>query len=467
MTDYLHVSNGSGIPVTALVTTDRGVGSTQLIVDSVLNWPPQGIVESGTRNATTGVITDKSVFYYHLDGSIITIESYAPGYHDIGNFKDQVVILKPTSEWANKVADRLLQPALPNGGTANQILTKNSATDGDASWKDPSGNSSWVFNVVPSGAIDGTNTSYTLPASASNLILTLNGLVLQPGVGNDYTLSGSTITMLYAPPTGSTLLATYATSSTAMITGSNFPVQKVAAVGTKDGTNLVFSTPGGQAYLPGSLQVFINGLMQGLSITETTPASGVFSTDVAPLSTDEIEVSYWVAAAVTGNADTVDNINANPVPTANTLLPLDANKKLPLNILVKPTTADFVTPTLAAGWGPWDTGAIPTTTTSQWRTARYVVDAAGVVHLSGLVKNTSGANKVAGALIFTLPAGLRPGHRTRFMVTAGTTAAGGMTDGISDVDIEVDGTVNIGQGGATVTNGNWVSLNGISFVPEQ
>lgn len=107
MTDYIHASNGDGVPVTAIITTDRGISSTELIVDSILNWPTYGIGTSGTRDAITGVITDKTVFKYHLDGSIIVIETFAAGYSDIGNFTDQVVMLKPTTEWANKVADRV------------------------------------------------------------------------------------------------------------------------------------------------------------------------------------------------------------------------------------------------------------------------------------------------------------------------------------------------------------------------
>ena len=107
MTDYIHVSNGDGVPVTAIVTTDRGIGSTNLIVDSVLNWATHGIAMSGTIDNDTGVITDKTVFKYHLEGSIIIIETFAAGYFDIGNTKDQVVVLKPTTEWGNEVAEAI------------------------------------------------------------------------------------------------------------------------------------------------------------------------------------------------------------------------------------------------------------------------------------------------------------------------------------------------------------------------
>ena len=61
---------------------------------------------------------------------------------------------------------------------------------------------------APTGTINGVNTSFTLspaPASSANVSCYLNGLQQQQGAGNDYTISGSTITYLTAPPTGAKL----------------------------------------------------------------------------------------------------------------------------------------------------------------------------------------------------------------------------------------------------------------------
>ena len=70
---------------------------------------------------------------------------------------------------------------------------------------------SFADEEVPSGLINGSNTTYTLantPVSGS-VKLFLNGVRLYAGAGNDYTISGTTITMASAPDTGSTLLADY------------------------------------------------------------------------------------------------------------------------------------------------------------------------------------------------------------------------------------------------------------------
>ena len=69
----------------------------------------------------------------------------------------------------------------------------------------------FVSNETPTGAVNGANTSFTIantPANAS-LQLFLNGQLLEPGAGNDYTIAAATITMLFTPQTGDKLRAYY------------------------------------------------------------------------------------------------------------------------------------------------------------------------------------------------------------------------------------------------------------------
>lgn len=62
---------------------------------------------------------------------------------------------------------------------------------------------------VPTGAIPGV--TYTLSAApiANTLMLIKNGVIQNPGVGNDYTISGVTITMLASTIVNDSLLAYY------------------------------------------------------------------------------------------------------------------------------------------------------------------------------------------------------------------------------------------------------------------
>lgn len=67
----------------------------------------------------------------------------------------------------------------------------------------------WSFNEIPSGLINSSNTTYTFVHSPTNLQLFYNGLLMQVGIGNDFTLAGNTITFLFSPVTGSKIVATY------------------------------------------------------------------------------------------------------------------------------------------------------------------------------------------------------------------------------------------------------------------
>ena len=72
------------------------------------------------------------------------------------------------------------------------------------------GSGSWVYNEVPAGSVNSSNATFTLAAApvTGTLTLYLNGQRLKGG-GEDFSLSGLTITMTTAPTTGDILLADY------------------------------------------------------------------------------------------------------------------------------------------------------------------------------------------------------------------------------------------------------------------
>lgn len=72
-------------------------------------------------------------------------------------------------------------------------------------------NSNFITNEVPSGTINGSNQTFTLaytPVTGSEMVF-LNGQLLFPGSGNDYTISGATITAADAPISGDRLVVCY------------------------------------------------------------------------------------------------------------------------------------------------------------------------------------------------------------------------------------------------------------------
>ena len=75
---------------------------------------------------------------------------------------------------------------------------------------DSGGILSWVINETPSGVIDGINVTFTLDHTpAGQIMLYLNGQYLAPGAGEDYTLSGLTITMAAPPVPGDRIRTNY------------------------------------------------------------------------------------------------------------------------------------------------------------------------------------------------------------------------------------------------------------------
>jgi len=71
--------------------------------------------------------------------------------------------------------------------------------------------SNHIIREAPTGAINGSNDIFELAATpiAGKEQVFLNGLLQRPGSGNDYTISGDTITFEDAPLTGDVLLVSY------------------------------------------------------------------------------------------------------------------------------------------------------------------------------------------------------------------------------------------------------------------
>lgn len=68
-----------------------------------------------------------------------------------------------------------------------------------------------VTRETPTGLVNSANTTYTLantPTAGSEEVF-LNGILQEPGAGNDYTISTNTITYLTAPLTGDRLRVSY------------------------------------------------------------------------------------------------------------------------------------------------------------------------------------------------------------------------------------------------------------------
>lgn len=95
--------------------------------------------------------------------------------------------------------------------TTNQTITLGSTSLTFTKFSGVGAGQDWVDKETPSGLVNDVNVTYTLantPISGS-VHLYLNGILQDEGSGNDFTISGATITMEAAPQTGSKLRASY------------------------------------------------------------------------------------------------------------------------------------------------------------------------------------------------------------------------------------------------------------------
>ena len=123
--DLIRASNGSGDAVKATVTNARVISSTTLQVSAITNFPSKFIATVGSVDGTGAFVpATVTVFNGHTSGGNIEIDSFAPGYTDLGNTPGQIVVLKPTTAWANEIGS-VLDAVHNDNGTlkANSVNT--------------------------------------------------------------------------------------------------------------------------------------------------------------------------------------------------------------------------------------------------------------------------------------------------------------------------------------------------------
>lgn len=146
--EYLRASNGEGEPLKAVIVEDRDAGNLLINVDTVLNWPAKFIATSGSLVNDELDPTSTVVFYGSLSGSMVHIDSFAPGYTDKGSLEGQVVLIKPTTAWADEVAEGLQTNADNITANTATIGTKYDKTGGEIS------GSVGIGKIPENGALD-------------------------------------------------------------------------------------------------------------------------------------------------------------------------------------------------------------------------------------------------------------------------------------------------------------------------
>lgn len=128
--DYLNVSDGTGDAALMHITAPRSIGGTVITVDGVVNVPDKFIASYGDLGSN-GLITpaSKRDFKGHILTGTLVIDAFEPGSTDAGNTEGQVVVIKPNTGWADRVADYIQRASIQSFTSASEATpTPNSDT---------------------------------------------------------------------------------------------------------------------------------------------------------------------------------------------------------------------------------------------------------------------------------------------------------------------------------------------------
>lgn len=210
-TQAITALKGQGIVPTTPVTTvtplvsGGGGGSSAPSTIGTVNLqpnPPASTAYTTAQSDFGGLIVVQSApaFAYTLDSGLTV-----PFYVGIINKGAGTVTMTPTTGQVNNAASVPLT-------TGQFALVYFDGVNWWAGVPVSAATVNFADGETPAGTIDGVNKVFTLahaPSPALSLELFNNGMAQHAGGGNDYTLSGLTITFTVAPVIGATLLAWY------------------------------------------------------------------------------------------------------------------------------------------------------------------------------------------------------------------------------------------------------------------
>jgi hypothetical protein len=194
----LYVVQASGNP-----TRSTDANSSANFVDNTAVFVEEGttLADSAWTLTNNGVITV---------GTTALVFSQFAGTGGTGTVTS--VSVTTANGFAGSVTNPTTTPAITISTNVTGLLKGNgTAISAAVAGTDYVVPTAFVDKEIPTGAINGANTTYTLantPIAGSEHVY-LNGILQESGAGNDYTISTNTITYLAAPLTGDKLRVTY------------------------------------------------------------------------------------------------------------------------------------------------------------------------------------------------------------------------------------------------------------------
>lgn len=199
--ELIRASDGSGNANVATVQSSRSSGASTIVVDTVLGINAGGFAGTmGTPHTFTDPVTSETItviseatavdFTGHVDGSNLEIDDIADGYTDNGSEIGDIIVIRPTTQWGDNVAD-VLSVAHDDNGTlkdgavdATGVLASNVVTTAKI----------LDSNVTTAKILDSNVTTAKIAADAVTDAKLMYGKVRsrQGGSGTDWHASGTT-----------------------------------------------------------------------------------------------------------------------------------------------------------------------------------------------------------------------------------------------------------------------------------
>lgn len=206
---------------------------------------PITLTTTGTSGAATFVTGTLNIPQYQAAGSYVTALSVAStnGFTGSSSGGTTPVLTIATSVTGLIKGNGTALSAAIAGTDYQAPITLTTTGSGSATFISntlniPPGATVTPYAETPTGLVNSSNTVYTIantPANASNVIVVLDGLVHRNGV--DYTISGTTITFVTAPATGSEIFVYYNTVAASSV---GFPYVDVTATSITMTPNTIY-----------------------------------------------------------------------------------------------------------------------------------------------------------------------------------------------------------------------------------
>ena len=113
--DYIKASDGSGNASLMTITQVRTAPATTITVNTVGGAPAKFFATMGTPHTFNDPVTGETItiiseatavdFAGHISSGKVEIDAIAPGQTDLGSKVGDIIIIRPTTQWADNLGD--------------------------------------------------------------------------------------------------------------------------------------------------------------------------------------------------------------------------------------------------------------------------------------------------------------------------------------------------------------------------